>query len=69
MLKTETLQDGRIRYFSDSGMMLRQIETGELYEDAAHNAPVMFSYEETDQPISEDVGVDEALGILLGGAT
>lgn len=56
MIITENLEDGRIRYVSDSGFYLRQLETGVLYEDACHNLPVLFTYEETDEliPILEE---------------
>ena len=32
-------------------MMIRQIETGILYEDAVDQAPCKYIYEETDEPI------------------
>lgn len=52
MIKTQTNDNGtRIRYYSDAGMYIRQTETGVLYEDAVHNAPCLFEYEETDVPI------------------
>ena len=53
MLRYETLEDGRIRHYSDTGMMIRQIETGVLYEDAADVVPLRYSYEETDAPIPD----------------
>lgn len=69
MIKTETLPNNRIRHYSDSGMMMRQVETGILYADAVDTLPLKYSYEETDQPVpDEDVDDTEAIGILLGGA-
>ena len=54
MIITETISENRIRYYSDNDMMLRQIETGTLYEDAAHDLPCIFTYEETDIPIEHN---------------
>lgn len=51
MLRSETI-DGRIRTWSDLGMMIRQIETGMLYEDAT-DVPGLHSYVETDIPIED----------------
>lgn len=41
----------RERRYSDQNMMIRQIETGILYEDAVDNVPCKYTYEETDEPI------------------
>ena len=43
--------------YSDSGFMIRQIETDMLYNEAYDNIPVQYSYEETDIPIEEVVNV------------
>lgn len=52
MIQTELLQDGRlIRHYSDSGMMILQVETGIEYEEAVDVVPCRFSYEETETPI------------------
>lgn len=51
MLQTELLTPKRIRHYSDAGMMIRQIETGRLYEDAVDRFPCKWTYEETDIPI------------------
>lgn len=53
MLRQETLQDGRIRHFSDSAKMILQKETGILYEDAVDVQPLRYTYEETDTPIPD----------------
>lgn len=67
MLITETLTDGRIRHYSDSGMMIRQMETGALYDDAVDVSPVRYTYTETDTPIEGDELTDsEALSIIMG---
>ena len=54
MLKTEMIGD-QIHTWSDLGMMIRQIETGILYEDAV-DVPGKYTYEETDIPISKEDG-------------
>ena len=51
MLRSETI-DGRTHTWSDLGMMIRQVETGTLYEDAL-DVPGLHSYVETDIPIEE----------------
>ena len=60
MLKTQFVEPDRIRYYSDEGYYIRQIETGVLYEDAAHNLPCLYTYEETDEliPIREEDEID-----------
>lgn len=75
MLREEIISDGRrVRHWSDADMMIRQAETGLLYEDAVDNVPCPFTYEETDEPIpsaeSEDSIEDkaEAFDILMGEA-
>lgn len=56
MLRSEMIAENRIRYYSDEGYYIRQVETGVLYEDAAHDLPVLFTYEETDKliPVEEE---------------
>lgn len=68
MILTETIDDGRReRRYSDAGVMLRQVETGTLYEDAVDVVPCAFTYEETDEPVgTEEISDSEALAILLG---
>ena len=51
MIQTEMITPKRIRHYSDAGMMLRQIETGHLYEDAVDRFPCKWTYEETNIPI------------------
>ena len=56
MLKTEyytTREDGVIldRTYSDAGFMIRQVETGQLYEEAIDPRSIGRQYEETDVPI------------------
>ena len=52
MIKVELVEDGeRERRYSDQDVMLRKIETGELYDDAVDIIPCPYTYEETDIPI------------------
>lgn len=68
MILTETIDDGRReRRYSDAGVMLRQVETEALYEDAVDVVPCAYTYEETNIPIPpEEITDSEALAILLG---
>jgi len=34
--------------------MIRQIETGIVYQDAVDKMPCKYTYEETDEPIAEE---------------
>ena len=56
MLQTEMITPKRIKHYSDAGMMIRQIETGHLYEDAVDRFPCKWTYEETDIPIEKEDG-------------
>ena len=53
MLIEERISPKRVRHYSDEGMMIKQIETGHLYEDAVDRVPCRWTYEETDVPIPE----------------
>lgn len=53
MLIEEMISPKRVHHYSDAGMMIRQIETGHLYEDAVDRVPCRWTYEETDVPIPE----------------
>lgn len=66
MIKTEMVED-RIRHYSDRGMMIRQVETGILYEEAVDYLPCMYTYEETELPIDEELTPEQVLDILFGG--
>ena len=65
MLRTEMV-DGRIRHYSDSGMMILQEDTGIMYEDAVDNVSCPHTYVETNQPSRIPLTAEEALDILLG---
>lgn len=65
MIKTETIGD-RIRTYSDAGMMIKQVETDILYQDAV-DIPNHYTYVETDIPIPpEELTDTEALNIIMG---
>lgn len=58
----------RERRHSDQNVMLRQIETGRLYEDATDIVPCPYTYEETDIPIEQEpMDPQEALDAIFGG--
>lgn len=53
MLVEKMISPKRVHHYSNAGMMIRQIETGILYEDAVDRVPCRWTYEETDEPIPE----------------
>ena len=58
MIQVEYLRNGElVRHYSDTGMMLLQVETGIEYEEAVDVVPCRYTYEETDKPIEEWMGV------------
>ena len=69
MIKTEYLNDGTlIKHYSDKGVMLLQVETGEKYSDPVDVVPCRYTYEETDEYIegeaNEEITDDEFLDML-----
>lgn len=69
MIAEEYLSETRVRHYSDSGLMIRQNETGNVYEDAVDAVPCRYTYSETDEPVpSEETIKDkaEAYDILTG---
>lgn len=55
MIQTELLNNGTlIRHYSDTGMLLLQVETGAKYSDPIDVAPCRYTYEETDEPVEVD---------------
>lgn len=56
------------RTYSDSGFMIRQIQTGALYDEAIDVETAEYSYEETDTPIGSDEMLEpqNALDIIFG---
>lgn len=60
MLIEEIIDGGdRVRHYSDIGMMIRQQQTGELYDEAVDLMPCEYNYEETDIPIGEEAPSEE----------
>ena len=69
MILEEQVSEMCVRHWSDLNVKLRQIETGELYEDAVDVIPCRFTYEETDIPLEDgDLEAEDALRIITGGA-
>lgn len=67
MIKSETTGN-LVRHYSDSGMLIRQVETGNLYSDAVDAVPCRYTYEETDTPVPDiELSAEEALKIIVGG--
>jgi hypothetical protein len=64
---TETIGD-RIHTYSDTGMKIKQDQTGIIYDDAMDVPEKGYTYIETDEPIqTEDLTSQEILDILLDG--
>lgn len=76
MIVEEKLSDTLVRHYSDSGLLIRQVETGIEYSDAVDVAPCRYTYEETDVPIERTVETTETeylgylkqLGVDIDGA-
>jgi hypothetical protein len=55
MILTEFLNDGTlIKHYSDKGVMLLQVETGDKYSDPVDVYPCRYTYVETDELIDGD---------------
>lgn len=54
MIVEEQISPKRVRHYSDIGMMIRQVETGVIYQDAVDKIPCRYTYEETDEPIPDN---------------
>ena len=69
MIITEYIEtENRERRYSDLNMKIRQIETGNLYDDAVDVIPCPYTYEETDIPIEgNELSAQDALDIIFGG--
>lgn len=60
MIKEELIENGgRVRHWSDTGLKIRQIETGIVYEDAVDIAPCRYTYEETDEAVEAEEPEEE----------
>ena len=58
--KCECAEMPLVRTYSDSGLKIRQVETGNVYDDAVDVAPCRYTYEETDEPIEVMEDADSA---------
>lgn len=69
MIITEYIEiENRERRYSDLNMKIRQVETGNLYEDAVDVIPCPYTYEETDIPVEgNELSAQDALDIIFGG--
>ena len=70
MIIVETLEGGRReRRYSDQGMKLLQVQTGNKYDDAVDVVPCKYDYTETDEPVDEEEPLEaqEALDMIFGG--
>ena len=69
---TVQLDENNVLHYSDQGFKIRQIETGDLFNDAGDLIPCVYTYEETNIPIDSIVEPDEeidwetAMRIILG---
>lgn len=72
MIKQEVFDwQGRslTKTYSDCGMLVRNIETGETYGEAVDPTDMHRQYEEVENPEQEeDISAEEALEIITGGA-
>lgn len=50
------LDEDMYKTYSDLGLKIRQIETGNIYDEAIDLESKEFTYEETDEPIEETEG-------------
>jgi len=71
-LITEQYDENTVLHYSDQGMLIRQIETGYLFDEAGDFIPCEYTYEETNipidipQPEEEEIDFEEALNIIMG---
>ena len=54
MIQTEMIGENLIRHYSDSNYRIRQIETGDVYDDAVDTYPCPYTYEETHEPMTQE---------------
>lgn len=67
MIRSESLNNGqRVKHYSDNGVMIRQNETGALYDEAIDVMPCQYTYSESDTPLIQ-LSAEELLDILMGG--
>jgi hypothetical protein len=55
MIVEEFLNNGSlVKHYSDSGMLMLQVETGVKYGEAIDVVPCKYTYTETDEPVEEE---------------
>ena len=60
MIQVEYLNDGTlVKHYSDRGVLLLQVETGQKYSDPIDVVPCRYTYTETDEPIEIEEKVEE----------
>ena len=68
MIIVENISEKRERRYSSEGFKIRQIEIGNVYEDAVDIVPCPYTYEETDEPIGgEPMEPQAVLDMIFGG--
>lgn len=56
MIQTEYLNNGTlVKHYSDTGMLLLQVETGAKYSDPVDMVPCRYTYEETEESEPEEI--------------
>lgn len=63
MIKIETLESGLTHTYSGTGVKIRQLDTGIIYNDAVD--VIHHEYEETDEPIAQSDISDEEFGRMV----
>lgn len=69
MIVTEyPYHNNKVRHYSDAGLVIRQVETGNEYGEAVDVYPCPYTYVETDKPIEDSEATEgdyqQALGRL-----
>ena len=69
MIITERIESLQlIRRYSDKGMFIKQIQTGEVFPEAVDPIDSKFTYKETNVSIpTEHLSAQEALDVIFGG--
>ena len=69
MIVTERLTSlGLIRHYSNRGMMIKQIQTGEVFPEAVDPIDSIYTYKETNTPINNEyLTAQQALDVIFGG--
>jgi hypothetical protein len=68
MVKSETISDKYVKHISDTGLKIRQVETGRIFNEAVDRIPCQFTYEETDIESDIEPNYKAMLDIITGGA-